>query len=221
MKKPVWHLWEDTDRHPEENMRIDAALLERSEALDGAPLLRLYGWNRPSVTIGYTQKESAVPDRGNREIAKRPTGGGVVFHDNDLTYTVVAPAGHWIIDLDRVESYRVIHRALTRALASFGLECLLTGEPAGHVDRATMRCFATPTKYDVLLADSGLKVAGAAQRRTKKGLLHQGSVALERVGRGKKELAEKLLQAFEAEFGIEFEPFAPEKHAIIQATKGE
>jgi len=190
-------------------MRIDAALLADSEALGGSPLLRLYGWDRPSVTIGYTQREDAVPDRGKRALAKRPTGGGVVFHDNDLTYTVVVPAGHWIEGLDRVESYRAIHKALVRALAGFGVECLLTGEPSGRVDRATMRCFATPTRYDVLSADSGLKVAGAAQRRTKNGILHQGSVALDRVGRGKKELADALVTAFEEEFDTRFKPFEP------------
>jgi len=202
-----WYLWEDVDRSPDENMRIDAALLADSEKLGGAPVLRLYGWDRPSVTIGYTQKEDAVPDRGSREVVKRPTGGGVVFHDNDLTYTVVVPAGHWIEGLDRVESYRAIHKALVRALGSFGIECLLTGESSGKVDRATMRCFATPTKYDVLAADSGLKVAGAAQRRTKNGVLHQGSVALDRVGRGRGELARELTKAFEREFDMEFEPF--------------
>ncbi len=210
MSESGWHLWRDESRSPDENMELDSLLLARSAELDGHPLLRLYKWDRPAVSIGYTQKESAVPDRGNRVIVKRPTGGGVVFHDNDLTYTVVTPPEHWISALDRVESYHVIHKALVRALETFGLSCVLAGDSPSRIDRATMRCFATPTKYDVVLAESGLKVAGAAQRRTRDGILHQGSVALDRVGRGWNELAAALEKAFEAEFDMSFAPYAGE-----------
>ena len=50
----IWLLWQDGDRHPALNMSIDELLLERSEILGGRILLRIYGWDRPSISIGYT-----------------------------------------------------------------------------------------------------------------------------------------------------------------------
>ena len=38
-------------------------------------------------------------------------------------------------------------------------------------------CFEKPVEWD-LIDESGEKVAGAGQRRTRKGLLHQGSILL-------------------------------------------
>lgn len=176
-KNGKWYFWLDSPRSPALNMAIDETLLKRMGDRDNLPLIRTYEWDRPSISIGYVQKFSAVPDPAGYEIIRRPTGGGIVYHDRDLTYTVIIPAGHPITELDRLESYHIFHRAIIRFLKSFGLECVLSDSSAKSCDRASMRCFSTPTKYDVFCGKK--KIAGAAQRRTKEGILHQGSISLE------------------------------------------
>lgn len=209
--KESWLFWDDIERGPQENMDIDALLLKNASALEGRPLVRFYDWDRPAVSIGYVQNPDIIKDK-KYIVVKRPTGGGVVYHDRDFTYTIVVPATHWIARLDRIESYRVIHKAVVRAFAAFGLKGLLVDTEQPKADRATMQCFITPTKYDVLceLRNGGTaKFAGSAQRRTKHGILHQGSIILEAAKGDRKKLAEELKKALQEEFGVNFEKFKP------------
>ena len=214
-EKEKWLFWDDRARAPQENMNIDSQLLRVHAPEVNTPIIRFYDWDRPSVTIGYVQKPEAVPERDRYTVVKRPTGGGIVYHDNEFTYTVVVPEAHWIARLDRVESYHVIHKAIVRALSCVGLKCLLSDTKDTLSDRATMRCFTTPTKYDVLLVKDGetapRKGSGAAQRRTKEGILHQGSISLDVANVDKKTLSTLLAEAFEQEFGVTLTPWAPEK----------
>lgn len=209
--KETWLFWDDIEYPPQKNMDIDAELLQNASDLGGVPLIRFYGWDRPSVTIGYVQKEEIVPDRKKYTVVRRPTGGGVVYHDRDFTYTIVVPAEHWIANLDRVESYRVFHKAVVRAFATFGLKGLLVDTEQAKADRATMQCFVTPTKYDVLCElpnGKSAKFAGSAQRRTKNGILHQGSIILDAANGDRRKLAIALKKAFEEEFKISFKNFS-------------
>lgn len=209
--KNKWLFWDDFAHHPQENMNIDARLLKDASALNGKPLIRFYDWDRPAVSIGAFQKEDIVADKSYC-VVTRPTGGGVVYHENEFTYTIVVPKEHYIYSLDRVESYRVLHKAIVKAFAHFGLKGLLVDSEQPKADRATMQCFTTPTKYDILCEDKEGKVAkfaGSAQRRTKFGILHQGSIVLDPVIGGKKRLAKVLKKAFEDEFDIIFEDFKP------------
>ena len=209
-----WHFFDDSVHSPQENMAIDIDLLAKSANLAGAPLLRFYDWDRPSISIGYVQKEEAVKNSEGYTIVKRPTGGGIVYHDRDFTYSVIVPAGHWITELDRVESYRVFHKAVVRAFDAFGLNCTLVDTKQPKSDRATMQCFVTPTKYDVLCNNLQpgklVKVAGSAQRCTRNGILHQGSISLEPINNNKSQLKEELKQAFEKEFSILFKDYSPQ-----------
>ena len=200
-----WHIWRDGDRPPPVNMAVDELLLEKSEFLQGRILLRIYGWDRPSISIGYSQKYGAVSAESRYSVVRRPTGGGIVYHDWDLTYTVVVPCLHPVESLDRVESYHVFHRAVLRAIKVFGKQGNLADSPVSVSDRATMKCFVTPTKYDVVCENR--KMAGAAQRRTRKGILHQGSISLEVSGGDRNELSEELIKGFAVEFNVEFEDF--------------
>jgi lipoate-protein ligase A len=168
----IWDLWQDGAHEPALNMALDEALLATA-ATRARPLLRFYAWDRPAVTIGYVQRHAAAP--AGFAVVRRLTGGGVVYHDHDLTYTVVVPEGHWLTGLDRLHSYRWINRSVQAGLESCRLAAALAADDIpGHVDRSTMVCFQNATRYDVLLA--GRKIAGSAQRRTRDGLLHQGSL---------------------------------------------
>ena len=215
-----WYLWRDIDRNPALNMGIDETLLPEIAELK-TPLLRIYGWDQPAVSIGYVQKYSAAPQEGYT-IVRRPTGGGIVFHDVDLTYTVVVPTGYWIEKQNRLESYHIFHRIVIKALSSLNIKSKLVVSETKPVDRATMSCFTSPTRYDVISdndADKQNKVAGAAQRRTKYGILHQGSIVIEDIASKRNELIESLLSAFVQELDIDFIDFTPSDDLLSSSAK--
>jgi lipoyl(octanoyl) transferase len=153
------------------NMALDEVLLENVSRL-GQPVLRFYGWTEPAATFGYFQKfsdvESATP---LRPLIRRPTGGGIVPHDADWTYSVIFPAGHEWHSLKAGESYRRIHDWLRLAFAELNVETELAPDCKRSLPG---QCFAGHEKFDLLWC--GKKIAGAAQRRNKSGLLIQGSV---------------------------------------------
>jgi lipoate-protein ligase A len=153
------------------NMAIDEALLD---AIAEAPILRIYRWARPAVSFGCFGSVAVVREMfPRRELVRRWTGGGAVEHGEDLTYSLLIPRALPEAALRPEESYRLIHErvaaALERAGVGAGLEA--AGQDHGESSHA---CFASPVRYDVLY--NGRKIAGAAQRRTRRGLLHQGSI---------------------------------------------
>jgi lipoate-protein ligase A len=153
------------------NMALDEALLEAMPRLQ-APVLRCYGWTEPAATFGYFQKYSEVAAATKlRPLIRRPTGGGIVPHDADWTYAAVFPAGHEWHSLKAEESYRRIHDWLRRAFAEMNVATELA-----PCCKKTLpgQCFVGHEKSDLLWC--GKKIAGAAQRRNKLGLLIQGSI---------------------------------------------
>ncbi len=176
------HLLPDRLGSAAENMALDFLLLRRYP--HAAARLRHYGWHRPALTFGYSQKIAFVrqqlPPDSRFELCRRPTGGGIVDHRNDWTYALVIPRGHPLEELRAAESYRAVHAALAAALQSQGVQAVvkLTCEPptAGTTCAASGVCFQRAELYDVVLEPTGEKIAGAAQKRTKHGLLFQGSV---------------------------------------------
>jgi len=153
------------------NMALDEALLENVARL-GRPALRFYGWTEPAATFGYFQKFSEV-ERATllRPLIRRPTGGGIVPHDCDWTYSFAVPPNHEWHLLKAEESYRRIHDWLRLAFAELKIETELA--PCCKKS-APGQCFAGHEKFDLLWR--GKKIAGAAQRRNKLGLLIQGSI---------------------------------------------
>ena len=151
------------------NMAADQAWLEQSTDA----VLRVYRWERPTVTIGYAQSlpklAEALP---GWPVVRRWTGGGVVLHENDFTYSVIVPAGHPWAETRPLDSYQMIHDSLAKALVSAGFSgCRLAG-PEDLIENPF--CFVAPALHDVVRGK--VKIAGAGQRRGKLGLLHQGSV---------------------------------------------
>ena len=207
-------LWLDGSHGPYLNMAIDELLLEHMDSI-GRVILRFYEWNIPSASFGYSQKPKAVTRTG-LTLVWRPTGGGVVYHDVDLTYTMVIPAGHPICGLNRMESYRVIHEPIMKAILDLGKGAHLAPDLGIKHDRATLQCFVSPSPNDVLAADD-TKLAGAAQRRTRKGILHQGSVSL------KAGEHDQILHAIKDElqraFDFDYEPFEPGPEFMADAEK--
>ncbi len=154
-------------------MAVDDVLLSQVATI-GHPILRFYGWSEPAATFGYSQRylefAALTP---LRPLIRRSTGGGLVPHANDWTYSVVVPPGHDWYELSAVASYQRIHDWLRRSFAHCGINTELApcGDPAGPG-----QCFVGAEKHDLLLGQC--KIAGAAQRRNRQGLLIQGSIQL-------------------------------------------
>ncbi len=153
-----------------EAMAVDEWLLETR----ARPLLRIYGWSGRWGSVGYFGKLDEARERmPGLEWVRRWTGGGTVDHSEDWTYSLIVPKGHVVAGLKGGESYRLIHEVLVRVLmAETGSASLSTAKGDG---KGNGLCFENPVEYDVEDAGGG-KLAGAAQRRGKSGLLHQGSV---------------------------------------------
>lgn len=171
MKREEW-CWIDTGvRDAAMNMAIDEALT-RGAVARVRPLLRVYGWSRPTISIGYFQEFPADYEE-DHDIVRRPTGGGLVWHGKDLTFTFIAPPGSDWHRRSANDSYRALHERIAHALAKSGIECSLqTGGGAPE----TGACFQLPVAHDIMVG--ARKIAGGAQRRSKFGLLHQGSLLL-------------------------------------------
>ncbi len=161
------------------NMALDEALLESMPRLQ-KPVLRFYGWTEPAATFGYFQKHADVESATHlRPLIRRPTGGGIVPHDADWTYSAVFPPGHEWHSLKAEESYRRIHDWLRLAFVELKVEtelapCVKKSPIADGQSPMPGACFVGHEKSDLLW--HGKKIAGAAQRRNKTGLLIQGSV---------------------------------------------
>jgi lipoate-protein ligase A len=175
-----------------ENMAADFMLLERYPE-SGDVRFRHYGWFRPAFTFGYSQKiefvRAQLPAGDERvELCRRPTGGGVVDHRDDWTYSLVIPRGHPMEEQRAIESYRQIHNALADAFNELGQPASLQDRCEPKADSAGGKCgpgvcFNRAELYDVIVPDTSAKIAGAAQKRNKRGLLFQGSIARPAVAR--------------------------------------
>jgi len=172
-----------------ENMALDFLLLQRYPAA-AAPRFRHYEWRRPAFTFGFSQKlafvQANLPAGETVDLCRRPTGGGIVDHRNDWTYALVLPRGHPLYDERATQSYRVVHECLCAALNSVGQPAAVKTECVAPADGDCVPgpgiCFVRAELYDVVHARTGAKIAGAAQKRNKHGLLFQGSIEKSAVG---------------------------------------
>jgi lipoate-protein ligase A len=178
-----WTVLDTGKASAEKNMSIDQELLKNiGESKKG--IIHFYDWIEDSATYGYFTdpyqflNEDKVNRRG-LQLARRPTGGGIIFHLCDFAFSMLVPATSETYSINTLDNYHFINNIVARAIKAYGCE----GDPqllpievqpqdicSGHF------CMAKPTIYDVMIA--GKKVGGGAQRRTKQGFLHQGSLSL-------------------------------------------
>jgi lipoate-protein ligase A len=158
-------------------MAVDEALLRSQAREGGLPVLRLYTWHPPAISLGYFQKardfDRHVLDRLGILVVRRITGGRAVLHAGDVTYSVVARAGTHTPQGVR-EAYHYLNRGLCTALRLLGAEAE-RGETSPRVARSEA-CFALAAAGD--LVHRGAKFAGSAQARMGDALLQHGSIAV-------------------------------------------
>ena len=170
-QRSTWFLLESGAGTAAENMASDEALLETVTTL-GRPVLRFYGWTERAASFGYFQKHHEIERLTTlRPLVRRPTGGGLVPHDADWTYSLSFPPGTDWYELKAVESYRRAHEWIQEAFEAMDVRTELA---ACCRKEAPGQCFIGAEQFDVLWRDQ--KIAGAAQRRTRDGLLIQGSI---------------------------------------------
>ena len=190
---------DDEPRAATLNMALDEALLESVTV----PTIRFYRWRRPSLSFGYFGRYIDVaPHESEQEIVRRWTGGGTVFHGDDLTYSLIIPASDPLFSERSMSIYQKIHRAIQKVLVAIDQQAELASAAAVDDRRNQLdstvadrryngqECFANPVREDVMV--NGRKVAGGAQRRTRLGILHQGSIQLDALPDG---FAEQLSAA--------------------------
>jgi lipoate-protein ligase A len=167
-----------------ENMATDFLLLQRYPSADNARF-RHYNWHRPAFTFGYSQPldfvRAQLPPDEAIELCRRPSGGGVVDHRSDWTYALVIPRAHDLYEARATESYRLVHACIAETLQSLGEPAVLkepeSSATANIADMGPGVCFTKAEVYDVINPTTGAKIAGAAQKRARPGILFQGSIA--------------------------------------------
>ncbi|HEY6007051.1 MAG TPA: lipoate--protein ligase family protein [Geobacteraceae bacterium] len=185
MSAPLdWRLIDTGPLDGPTNMAVDEALLACFDPERSAPVLRLYGWAPPALSLGRFQDAAAVLDlercaAAGVPVVRRITGGGVIYHAAELTYALVC-APHQLPPARSVkESFRILTGFLLRFYSGLGLS------PCYAVDHAvagtrfgerTPFCFAGKESYDILV--SGRKLGGNAQRRLRNAIFQHGSVPL-------------------------------------------
>jgi lipoate-protein ligase A len=163
-------------------MAADEALAEVVDTGISAPVLRLYRWHPPCLSLGFSQPHEAADAafcaaRGV-DVVRRPTGGRAVLHHLELTYSVLAPLGQGPFSQDLQAAYRAICRALVAGLARLGVPAGLSGEPeGGHISPTqAIPCFIGPAAGEVVA--QGRKLVGSAMRRHGRSILQHGCLGL-------------------------------------------
>ncbi|HVT38594.1 MAG TPA: hypothetical protein VHE78_06110 [Gemmatimonadaceae bacterium] len=161
-------------------MAIDTGLMDRARET-GEALLRVYAWTRPTLSFGRHESvrgrfSPATLGAAGVPAVRRPTGGRVLMHDREVTYSVTAPAGD---SEPLAKSYRNINAILLRALAALGVQASESppGAPIRPDDPAGRSCFAAPAGGELIVGDR--KLVGSAQLREKGAMLQHGSILVD------------------------------------------
>ncbi|WP_099360684.1 lipoate--protein ligase family protein [Fredinandcohnia onubensis] len=187
MGKEVWRFIDSGNCSPEFNMALDEALLDWNSEGKIPPTIRFYGWNPPTLSIGYFQKVEREIDleavkKYGLGFVRRPTGGRGVLHDQELTYSVIVSEEHPEMPHTVTEAYRVISEGILQGFLKLGLDAYFAvpktaEEREGLKNPRSAVCFDAPSWYELVV--EGRKVAGSAQTRQKGVILQHGSILLD------------------------------------------
>lgn len=179
--------WWDGDAEGVANMALDEALGAAAERC-GRPLIRFYGWSRPTVSLGAFQKLAdarGIADIAAADLVRRPSGGGAIVHGSDLTYALAVPKSHPLGSTAQL-LYTAAHTALATVLQERGIDARLYGDRPTDDDffcfsrRAGGDLIATPPGREPSPADP--KIMGSAQRRLAGAVIQHGSLLLRENG---------------------------------------
>ena len=159
--KEIWRLLKTEDNAGAVNMAIDKAVIVSNSNKKVPPTVRFFTWKPPTISIGYFQSlEEEIDLNSCKEFGvdyvRRITGGGAVFHEEELTYSIIIPESHPQIPKNIMESYGRICGAVIKGLKNLGIE----------------------SEYKPIndIITSGKKISGNAQTRKMKTVLQHGTV---------------------------------------------
>ena len=170
-------------------MALDEELAVEVGKRESAPVVRIYPWPCPAVSLGRHQKSEGLLDvqrceQLGIEIVRRPTGGKAILHSvGDLTYSVIAPANEEPFSHDVLGSYAAINEALVAGLQMLGVRASVRDPaPIWPETGVAFGCFESPGRHEVYWA--GRKLVASAQRRTRDVVLQHGTIPFAEAGSG-------------------------------------
>lgn len=180
----VWRLIDTGSHSGKENMAIDEALFRCFDPASSQPVLRLYGWQPVALSLGRFQKASDDLElercaADDLTVVRRITGGGAIYHADELTYSLVCSPEQIPAAASVKESFRVLTSFLLDFYRVLGLQAdyAVDSAPAGsRLGQRTPLCFAGQERYDIMV--SGRKIGGNAQRRSRQVIFQHGSIPL-------------------------------------------
>jgi lipoate-protein ligase A len=183
----IWRLINTGLGNPAWNMAVDEAILNAHSRGLVPPTVRFYGWDPPTLSIGYFQRATkevdfdALKERGFGFV-RRPTGGRAVLHDRELTYSVIVSESHPMMPTSINESYRVLSMGLLEGFRELGFEAEMVSladekEKEKFASLGSAACFDSPSWYELVV--EGRKVVGSAQTRQLHTILQHGSILLD------------------------------------------
>lgn len=170
------------------NMTNDLLLFRNFESGLIPSTLRIYSWRPNCVSLGYAQKKDRWIDEAKAkqlawDVVVRPTGGGIVFHNEaEVTYSLVTEIDNPLLPKRLVPAYKKISEAVVWALKHLGIDAVIgkpnkesPSTPLGASRKTnTGLCFSYPAEYEIVVG--GKKIVGSAQKRGKRAMLQQGSI---------------------------------------------
>jgi lipoate-protein ligase A len=146
------------------NMSIDESIMVSVGQGRVPPTIRLYGWLPPAVSIGYFQGleeevDLAMCEKYGIDYIRRITGGGAVFHEHEVTYSLSIPESSLLIPSNVLESYKVICQGIVRGLEELNVKSRFA------------------PLNDIIVNDK--KISGSAQTRRSRTILQHGTVLMD------------------------------------------
>lgn len=202
-------------------MAVDEHLMNLQKKEETLPTLRIYFWKKSAYSLGYFQNIKKFLERNSvrnsqAEIVRRITGGGMVFHENDLTFSFTSKDPTIFLPSAVRASYQRVNEAVYE-----GLKEIISGisfsqnkiQPSGRAHEA-QACFENPSCYDLMLA--GKKILGASQRRSAGVLLHQATLFL---SLDRERLIKEIVRGFEKSWGAVFNAVPLSDAELLEARQ--
>lgn len=163
------------------NMAVDEAIFITTKEKNLSPTLRFYRWRPSAVSIGYAQNVGEEVNLKERkrlkmDVVRRYTGGGAIFHDDELTYSFISKTDGYQHFDDLLASYKQVCWGIIKGLSELGISVKFREVRNKLSSREKVPCFMANSKHDLMVNEK--KVLGNAQRRTKEVFLQQGSLPL-------------------------------------------
>lgn len=177
----TWYLLDTDYNDAAINMAIDEALLIWNSEGKTRPVIRFYGWSKPSLSLGHFQCAEKTIDFSGVEkhrcdVVRRLTGGSAVLHDDEITYSITVPENHPKIPATVNEAYYVLSQGILKGYEYLGIEAQFAIPEKELRKERTAVCFEKPAIYEMIV--DGKKISGNAQTRKNGVLLQHGSIPL-------------------------------------------